>query len=399
MLNLLNENIKFKFENYSVFLFTLIPFLYILGNAILDIGIVIIAICIFVFNFENIIKNKYFLIISSYFLLISFLSIDIEIILNLSILIRFVLLFSFIALLINNDEKFEKFYLYCFICILSVSIINSFQYFFPNSIPWSQVNTSDSGDVVRVGGLFRNELISGSFLIYFLPFGLIFLKMKKLNYLEIFLLIITFFGILFSGERSAFISFILFCGLYLLKDFKKNVLLIIFLAISISIVFYFNFYIFKRYTIDLYASISNFQSSNYIGLFLSSLKLSTLSLKTILIGNGADSFANICDLNYDLFKNEIYLCNDHPHNFYLEIFYSFGSVPILFLIIFYFKTLIKYFINFRSFSGIQFTLYTSVIVFFMPLKTSNSIFQQRFGFIFFLYLIILMYLNSKKRID
>lgn len=397
MLNLFSENIKFKIESYSVFLFTLIPLLYILGNAILDIGIVIISICIFVLNFENIIKNKYFLIISSYFLLISFVSLDIEIIVNLSILIRFVLLFSFIALLINKNEKFKKFYLNCFICILFVSIINSVQYFFPNSIPWSQVNTSESGEVVRVGGLFRDELISGSFLIYFLPFGLIFLKMIKLNYLEILLLILTFFGILFSGERSAFISFLLFCGLYLLKDFRKNAFFILFLILSISIVFYFNFYIFKRYTIDLYASISNFQSSNYIGLFVSSIKLSTLSLKTILIGNGADSFANICDSNYNRFKDGIYLCNAHPHNFYLEIFYSFGFIPVILLIILYFITLIKYLINFKSFSGIQFTLYTSVIVFFMPLKTSNSIFQQRFGFIFFLYLIILMYLNSKRR--
>lgn len=398
MVNLLNENIKYKIDNYSVFLFTLIPFLYILGNAILDIGVVVIAMCIFIINFENIIKNKYFLYISAYFLLISFVSFDIEIILNLSILIRFVLLFTFIALLINNNKKFKNFYLNCFICILSVSVINSVQYFFPNLIPWSQVNTSLSGEVVRVGGLFRDELISGSFLLYFLPFALIFLKRVKLNYLEIFILIITFFGILFSGERSAFISFLLFCGLYLLKDYKKNALFIIVVILSISIIFYFNFYIFKRYTIDLYASISNFQNSNYIGLFVSSIKLSTLNLKTFLIGSGADTFANICDQNYNRFKNEIYLCNIHPHNFYLEIFYSFGVFPILFLVILYFKTLIKYLFNFRSLSDIQFILYTSVLVFFMPLKTSNSIFQQRFGFIFFLYLTILFYINSKKKL-
>lgn len=398
MVNSINENIKYKIDNFSVFLFSLIPFLYIIGNAILDIGVVIIAICIFIKNYENIIKNKYFLYISAYFLLISFVSLDIEVILNLSILIRFVLLFTFIALLINNNKKFKNFYLNCFICILSVSVINSVQYFLPNLIPWSQVNTSLSGEVVRVGGLFRDELISGSFLIYFLPFALIFLKRVKLNYLEIFIMIITFFGILFSGERSAFISFLLFCGLYLLKDFKKNALFIVFVILSISLIFYFNFYIFKRYTIDLYASISNFQNSNYIGLFVSSIKLSTLNLKTFLIGNGADTFANICDQNYNRFKDQIYLCNAHPHNFYLEIFYSFGILPILFLVILYFKTLFKYLLNFRSLADIQFILYTSVLVFFMPLKTSNSIFQQRFGFIFFLYLIILFYINSKKKI-
>ena len=398
MVNSINENIKYKIDNFSVFLFTLIPFLYIIGNAILDIGVVVIAICIFIKNYENIIKNKYFLYISAYFLLISFVSLDIEVILNLSILIRFVLLFTFIALLINNNKKFKNFYLNCFICILSVSVINSVQYFFPNLIPWSQVNTSLSGEVVRVGGLFRDELISGSFLIYYLPFALIFLKRVKLNYLELFILIITFFGILFSGERSAFISFLLFCGLYLLKDFKKNALFIVFVILSISLIFYFNFYIFKRYTIDLYASISNFQNSNYIGLFVSSIKLSTLNLKTFLIGNGADTFATICDQNFYRFKDQIYLCNAHPHNFYLEIFYSFGVFPILFLVILYFKTLFKYLLNFRSLADIQFILYTSVLVFFMPLKTSNSIFQQRFGFIFFLYLIILFYINSKKKI-
>lgn len=397
MINLFSENFKIKIESFAIFLFTLIPLLYIVGNAILDICIVVISLSILFLKLKEIINNKNFILVISYFLLISFVSFDIDIVISNVILIRFILLFSFIILLVEHKDTLHKFYLLSFIAVISVSMVNSFQYFYPDLISWSQVNKSFSGEVVRVGGLFRSELISGSFLIYFLPFALIFINMSKYSYLEIFLLIFTFFGILFSGERSAFLSFMIFCMLYLLKDIKQNSIFIIIVLLSLSIVFYFNFYIFKRYTIDLYTSMTNIHDSSYIGLFFSALKLSLIDMKTFFIGNGADTFSNVCDKNYNLFKDEIYICNVHPHNFYLEVLYSFGILPIIFLLFFYFKTLIYYFLNFKNLSNRLFIFYTSVIVFFMPLKTSNSIFQQRFGFIFFLYLIIFIYLNFLKK--
>ena len=82
MINLFSENFKIKIESFAIFLFTLIPLLYIVGNAILDICIVVISLSILFLKLKEIINNKNFILVISYFLLISFVSFDIDIVIS-----------------------------------------------------------------------------------------------------------------------------------------------------------------------------------------------------------------------------------------------------------------------------------------------------------------------------
>ena len=265
---------------------------------------------------------------------------------NYFILFRFILLIIFIYFLIYDENELDKFYLYSFIGLIIVAFINCLEFFFPETFNIGQKNFSPNGEVVRVAGLFRDELISGSYLSFFIPFGLIFFIQKKIKFVySIFFILLVFYGALLSGERSALLSIIIFIGLYLIKKFKDNLILFFILLVITLIIFYFNYYLLKRYTIDLYNSLVLISDSNYIGLFWSSIILSFENIKTILLGNGVGSFENICNQSKYLYFDSIYLCNKHPHNFYLEILFSFGVFPFIFLLYLYFKTLLNFIKN------------------------------------------------------
>lgn len=384
-------------EKNIINLFTLTPLIYILSNTLLDITAILISIFILLKYSNNFRANfvfYFFIVITSLGSIISFNS---EYILNYFILFRFILLIIFIYFLIYDENELDKFYLYSFIGLIIVAFVNCLEFFFPETFNIGQKNFSPNGEVVRVAGLFRDELISGSYLSFFIPFGLIFFVQKKIKFIySIFFILLVFYGTLLSGERSALLSIIIFMGLYLIKKFKDNLILFFILLIITLIIFYFNYYLFKRYTIDLYNSLVLISDSNYIGLFWSSIILSFENIKTILLGNGVESFEYICNQSKDLYVDSIYLCNKHPHNLYLEVLFSFGVFPFIFLLYLYFKTLLNFIKNFRILNEKYYILYISLISFFMPFKTSGSIFSQRFGFIFFIFLSIFLIINFKK---
>ena len=385
------------FEKNIVHLFTLTPLIYILSNTLLDITAILISIFILLKYSNNLRVNITFYFFIVFTSLGSIISLNSEYILNYFILFRFILLIIFIYFLIHDENELDKFYLYSFIGLIIVAVINCLEFFFPETFNIGQKNFSPDGGVVRVAGLFRDELISGSYLSFFIPFGLIFFIQKKIKFVySILFILLIFYGVLLSGERSALLSIIIFIGLYLIKKLKGNFILFFILFIITVIIFYFNYYLFKRYTIDIYNSLVLLSESNYIGLFWSSIILSFENIKTILVGNGAQSFENICNQSKDIYINSIYLCNKHPHNFYLEILYSFGIFPFIFLLYLYFKTLLDFIKNFMKLNDKYYILYISVISFFMPFKTSGSIFSQRFGFIFFIFLSIFLLINFKK---
>lgn len=390
-----------KFQMFFIYLFSFIPLFYIIGNAVLDIVIVICALYVLTIYDKKFLeifpKISFYLII--YLLIISVGFFQIENLIEFIILFRYAFLFYFIYHLFDKLHS-QLFFKISLISIIMVSAVNIFQYTYPDIISWSQVNTSFSGEVVRVGGLFRDELISGSYILFFFPFSLIALReIPKSNiFFEYCLIIICFLGLLFSGERSAMISFIFFLFIYLSKNLKTGVLYIFLFATLSSIVFFDNYYIFKRYTFDLIYSIFNLDRSNYIGLFISPFKILIFDFQRIIFGFGAESFYNVCQDFIQNNSNEIYKCNIHPHNFYIEILFSFGIIPFFLLLFYYFKFLINYIRKFKNLVFREFILGASIIVFFMPFKTSASIFSQRFGFIFFFYLMLffILYKNKSK---
>ena len=163
-----------KFLKICTFLICLLPLAMITGPAIPDFIVIITVIYFLFFLFfarENIIfpKKFFFLFILFYFFLIisSILSSNIWLSLKFTIpYIRFILLAFLITYLIRNNKK--KFYLYFFIsCFLSVTIL-----FVDSLFEFSKgKNLLGFSSIVkgRVGSLFGDELILGSYILKISP--------------------------------------------------------------------------------------------------------------------------------------------------------------------------------------------------------------------------------------
>ena len=121
------------FEKNIVHLFTLTPLIYILSNTLLDITAILISIFILLKYSNNLRVNITFYFFIVFTSLGSIISLNSEYILNYFILFRFILLIIFIYFLIHDENELDKFYLYSFIGLIIVAVINCLEFFFPET--------------------------------------------------------------------------------------------------------------------------------------------------------------------------------------------------------------------------------------------------------------------------
>lgn len=379
--------------NYFLLPIFLIPILLITGPALPDIIISLFAI----FFLYKLIRNKYRINkLWFYFGLMFYIGAIISSIfaydfkihsLSSSVpYIRFILFCFFLSYFFLH-KAFNYFILLNIIGVLLffVSIDICFQYFFGNDI------FGFSSTPTRNAGPFGDELKGGSFISkLFIPtFALFYFLSFKINYFKIISLsffICCFAGIIFSGERSALIIFIisniLFSLVIILNSSKKFIFIFLFslCIILIGMFFALNEKIKERYfvtTLNDLKSIESMIDSHYGAHYITAYNI---FLDYPVLGVGQNNFRNKCaDEKYSYLKSLRIddRCSTHPHNYYIQILSDLGFINfVLFILLIYF--LFFEILKQRSDSN-QILLYgkiISMLVIFWPFLPTGSFYNN-----------------------
>ncbi len=397
---------NFKNSINIQFLFLSIIFLL---PILLTLGIAVAEVFLFFFTFYGVyqfftekkfylVKNKeiIFLFIFSFYIAINSIVNNVNVDKYSSIFF-----FRHVFLIISIIYIFEKCYqdhkkviklLYLFFIILFTDSLIQF-FLGKNILGYVTINN-------RVSSFFGDDLILGSFLISFFPIILIFvLSNKKLLCKDIFFGF-YFFTILLSGERRAFIIFLL--SILFIIIFSKETRKLIFksLTIFISLILINSFIIkgtfdpLNRIFIKTYNETINYNnkaknnndliSENKRKIIIFShehtehyrLAIHLIKQKPIF-GHGPKGFRDYCrGVKYD---SEFGMCTTHPHHLLLQIIVELGIVGLIFYLFAAFYV-IKNFINLLKFNNRNNTpaiLMTLALVnIFIPVVPSGNFFNN-----------------------
>jgi O-antigen ligase len=231
--------------------------------------------------------------------------------------------------LVELDKKILNYFYYALIISFSALIIDGYiQFFFGTNI----IGLPKSGD--RISSFFGDELIMGSYLSRLSPLLFALFLLKKKNKLELYFMSIIFFllsGLIFiSGERAAFFLHslsLIFLIIFLEKQQKLKIIILAFYLVSI-VVISLNFHEVNNRMIK--NTINSFNKSmlpsGHEGLIKTSYKM---FLDKPIFGHGPKMFRILC--KEDKYKPETYFCENHPHNFYIQLLAETGIIGFSFL--------------------------------------------------------------------
>ena len=288
-----------------------------------------------------------------------------------------------------------------------------------------------------MASFFDDEGIMGSFILHFYPF-IILQEIEKKRYFQIILFtVLSFYLILLSGERSSLGLFIIFIIVLLLAfnhlfSLKKIIFIFFIFFLSITSVFVFSNEFKQRYLNKTFFEMKNFTdginkefeaidlrkkvlfenfyifSGYHNNLFLTSIEFFKSNKMT---GVGPRGFKNLCkklikndkkgNILIDLSKFDLnkHSCNNHPHNYYLQILAEMGLIGILFLISIYLFLIYKYLSslflkNDKNRNDYSLIIYSICLLNFWPITTNGDFFNNWLSII--IYLPFAFYLFKKK---
>ena len=352
-MNLIRKNISY--DLFQLYLVCLIPFGLVFSRFVADFSLVVVGL-IFIFKNYKINKSflfkdnfvKFFLFFWIIICIRSLFAEDVFFSLKSSFFyIRFMLFALAIKFLFETNKK----YLYYFFCSLTVClaivIFDGFvQFIFKKNILGYPAIVFDQS--YRLSGLFKDELIIGSFISRVLPLYLglyMYCKYLKVirdfdSYVLIFLFLSSLL-VIFSGERVAifYVSLTVFFGLISINFFNFKAYFKIFIVFFlVMIVLTVHDGTRKRLITKTFEQIG----------FIDSKKEGTVSTKNymysihhhnhiiaaykifrenMLFGSGVKMFRKICDKRHKV--NE-YACTTHPHNTIMQFLSETGLIGFSF---------------------------------------------------------------------
>ena len=423
MFQTLNSSLKNKI--YFSLLLSLMPASFIAGNLIINLNILIIVISALIIFNKKVLYIKYLLLdkfIFLYFCLILFTGIYndyffyinelswkgyFSTIIKSIFFLKYLFLYLILRFLIENKIIILKyFFISCAACSLFVCFDIFFQFIFGQDIFGYKM----IGSGRKLSGPFGDELIAGGYIQRFSVFSFFILPLYYQSiskffskYLVPFLFVIFFLGILMSGNRMPALLFIL--TIFLIMIFNQQTRkyffsFVIIFSLLFTIVLNFNSEVktnFKNFynqvsQMSLVLLNKNSEEENYSQYLNEFNTFYDTWLLNKYIGGGIKNFRYYCHTRPNIKKDSKFICNMHPHNYYLEILTETGLVGltiliIIFLIIFYKSFYKKYFT--KSILNSNIAIIPFIFLFLtevFPIKSTGSFFTT--GNTTYLFLII-----------
>ena len=368
-------------NNFFNILLGLVPISFIAGNMLININIILIILSSLIFFKKDLFKINYFfldkLLFLFFFLILItgaindfyFYSIKLAwkgyytTILKSLFFLKYILLYIALRYLIEkNILNLKLFFVTCFFGTLFVSF----------DIIYQSINGVDifgfTGIKNNLSGPFGDELIAGGYIQRFSIFSFFLIPFfyqqnfeKYLKYLIPILFIIFFITIILSGNRMPLLLFLFAVSLIIIfnKQTRKFFLPTLIIA---SIIFYILFNFNSKVNINFKAFYSQISTmpvvilekdlkNNYVPPYLRQfLTFYDTWLMHKYIGGGIKNFRYYCHKRPNIDKNSKFICNMHPHNYYLEILtetgiVGFSLIALAFLIIIHLTLIKKYFLT------------------------------------------------------
>jgi O-antigen ligase len=427
-MNLYCTDKKNLFNKYIICLFLLIPTLIIFSKFVAELIIIIINFYI-ILNYKKCFQNindfkeenkENFKIFFIFFLF--FLYIFLNSILNTKNIIDtfkslFLMRFAVILLLpILIIQKINKNLILLFIVMTTLAFNVDIFYQFLNGI--NILGYKHNEEYSRYAGLFKNELIAGSYLFFIFFLLLLLHSISSYKKIILFIIFITYIAIYISGDRQPFLSLnlaILILTIINLKNIlkyinKKKFLFLIFILILTFFISQNKINLLtKKYTnIVEYIKKTDIKDTNY---YYHYSKAFLIFKSHFFFGAGYKSFRIECSnpIYDDLTKNSLDKrhfngCTTHPHNFYFELLSELGIVGFSIFIFALFNLLKICFSNIKnnSINKYQYKILLAFLLsYFFPFKPTGSIYTN-FSLIMFFFVITFFifikknYLNIKN---
>ena len=401
---------KLKISKIYEILLIILPISFLFSNLFSEILIFSIIFSIFFLIDKNDLKKEFnnsifilFLIISSYLILNYFVNIDKNPSISRSFFfIRFpIFAFSIYIILKEFNLNLKKIIIGWLIIFLIISFDIFFQFLNgKNLLGYSSVL---QGNFYRLGGFLNDELKIANLIIHFsIPVFVYFHKNMKLNRQNLltlfFLFIIMVSTVFLTGERSNFISLLIFFLIYLIfTNLRKNLLILI--IISIPILFYsiksYEPNLTNRMVINLYEIFKkNIFEENHNGFLYKKNHYFAHYSTAIQIGQdypffgvGMKNFRNFCHL--EKYDNKVHpnfrhiKCSTHPHNFHFEVISEIGFLGYLLFVLSFGTIFFKFFK--KAFKNRDYFLFGNSIILiinFLPFLPKGSFFTNWNAMIF-----------------
>jgi len=411
-MNLYCTDKKNLFNKYIICLFLLIPTLIIFSKFVAELIIIIINFYI-ILNYKKCFQNiddfkeenkENFKIFFIFFLF--FLYIFLNSIFNTKNIIDafkslFLMRFAVILLLpILIIQKINKNLILLFIVMTTLAFNVDIFYQFLNGI--NILGYKHNEEYSRYAGLFKNELIAGSYLFFIFFLLLLLHSISSYKKIILFIIFITYIAIYISGDRQPFLSLNLAILILIIINFKnilkyvkkKKIFLIFILILTFFISQNKINLLTKKYTnIVEYIKITDIKDTNY---YYHYSKAFLIFKSHFFFGAGYKSFRIECSnpIYDDLTKNSLDKrhfngCTTHPHNFYFELLSELGIVGFSIFIFTLFNLLKICFSNIKNnlINKYQYKILLAFLLsYFFPFKPTGSIYTN-FSLIMFFFVI------------
>ena len=287
-----------------------------------------------------------------------------------------------ICFLIERDKKILSYFYYVLIICFSALIVDGYiQFFFGTNI----IGLPKSGS--RISSFFGDELIMGSYLSRLSPFlfALFFLKKKtklELNFISIYFFLLT--GLIFiSGERASFFlySLSLIFIIIFIEKLKKFKIIILALYLFLIAVISLNFHEVRNRMIQ--STVNSFSKSILPSGHESLIKMSyKMFVDKPIFGHGPKMFRVLCKEEKYIYR--IDSCENHPHNFYVQLLVETGIIGLSFLFSAFAYVLYCAYRQFKSIvlrqkrylTDYQVCLLAGILITVWPLTTNGNFFHN-----------------------